>query len=98
MAKGMGGEMGMSPRKAMAMGKSGDGNFGAEPFHGMNGGMGDHPDHTAHTGMKGAMMDGERATPPAIHHTKGSHPSQAAPRHGMSHTAGYGDHARGGKV
>ena len=86
MAKGMGGELGMSPRKAMASGKSGDGNFGAEAFHSMQGGMGEHPDHTAHTGMKGAMGDHERSTPPAIHHTKGHHPG------------GYGDHARGGKV
>lgn len=95
MAKGMAGEYGMSPRKAMASGKSGDGNFGAGAFPG---GMGPHPDHTAHTGMKGHMGDGERATPPGIHHAKGHHPAQAAPRHGGTHVAGYGHHANSGKV
>lgn len=98
MAKGMAGEMGMSPRKAMASGKSGDGNFGTESMQSVQGGMGMHPDHTAHTGMGGAMGDGERATPPGIKHTKGHHPAQAAPRHGAHHPGGYGDHARGGKV
>ena len=98
MAKGMGGEMGMSPRKAMASGKSGDGNFGAEHFDKVQGGMGAHPDHTAHTGMDGHMPDGERATPPGIHHTKGHHPAQAAPRHGGTHVAGYGHHKNEGKV
>ena len=98
MAKGMGGELGMSPRKAMASGKSGDGNFGAEKFDSMHGGMGPHPDHTAHTGMKGAMGDGERGTPPAINHTKAHLPAQAAPRHGGTHVAGYGLHANSGKV
>ena len=98
MAKGMGGEMGMSPRKAMASGKSGDGNFGAEPMGKMQGGMGAHPDHTAHTGQDGAMGDGERGAGPGIHHTKGHHPAQAAPDHGPHHPGGYGDHARGGKV
>ena len=80
---GMDGSKGMSPRKAMASGMvKGGGNFGAEPFHEMNGGTGMHPDHMAGTGEKGAMGDHERSTPPAIHHTKGHHPSQAAPRHG----------------
>jgi hypothetical protein len=60
--------------------------------------MGPHPDHTAHTGMDGAMGDGERATPPAIHHTKGHHPAQAAPRHGGTHIAGYGLHKNAGKI
>ncbi len=95
MAKGMAGELGMSPRKAMASGKTGDGNFGAGSFPG---GMGPHPDHTAHTGANGHMGDGERAAPPAIHHTKGHHPAQAAPSHGPHHPGGYGDHKRGGKV
>lgn len=93
---GMAGEKGMSPRKAMASGMMKGGSFGVEPMSSM--GMGPHPDHTAHTGMKGAMGDGERATPPGIHHTKGSHPAQAAPNHGPGHVAGYADHARGGKV
>ena len=79
---GMASEHGMSPRKAMASGKIGGGNFGAESFSEVNGGAGLHPDHTAHTGMKPTMEDGERATPPAIHHTKGHLPAQAAPRHG----------------
>jgi hypothetical protein len=90
------GEKGMSPRKAMASG--GGGSFGAEPYHEVFGGMGPHPDHTAHTGMDGAMGDGERGAPPAIHHTKGHLPAQAAPIHGPNHVNGYGDHARGGKV
>jgi len=95
---GMAGEKGMSPRKAMASGAIKGGNFGAESFGAINGGTGPHPDHSAHTGMKGAMGDGERATPPAINHTKGHHPAQAAPRHGPHHPGGHGDWARGGKV
>lgn len=79
---GMAGEKGMSPRKAMASGAIKGGSFGAEPYHEMNGGSGMHPDHAAGTGMKGAMEDGERATPPSIYHTKGHMPAQAAPRHG----------------
>lgn len=98
MAKGMGGELGMKPRKAMASGLTGSGNFGVKSYGEEHGGMGPHPDHTAHTGMKGAMGDGERGAPPAIHHTKGHHPAQAAPSHGPHHPGGYGDHARGGKV
>ena len=91
---GMDGSKGMSPRKAMASGLTKGGNFGVEPYHETHGGMGPHPDHTAHTGMKEAMGDGERATPPAIHHTKGHHPAQAAPNHGPHHPGGYGDHKR----
>jgi hypothetical protein len=79
---GMAGEHGMSPRKAMASGKIGGGNFGAESYDEVHGGTGHHPDHTAHTGMRDAMEDHERATPPGIHHTKGHLPAQAAPRHG----------------
>jgi hypothetical protein len=89
---GMAGEKGMNPRKAMASGMIKGGNFGVEPFHEMNGGTGKHPDHAAHTGMKGAMEDGERATPPAIHHTKGHMPAQAAPRHGPHMPGGHGKH------
>ena len=96
--KGMGGELGMSPRKAMASGKTGDGSFGTESYDEEHGGMGPHPDHTAHTGMKPHLQDGERATPPAIHHTKGHHPAQAAPHHGPHHPGGYGDHKREGTV
>jgi hypothetical protein len=81
---GMAGEKGMSPRKAMASGAIKGGSFGAEPFHEMNGGSGMNPDHAAHTGMKGAMEDHERGTPPAVHHTKKHLPAQAAPRHGSS--------------
>ena len=97
--RGMKGELGMSPRKAMASGKSETGSFGAESFDRMNGGAGIHPDHAAHTGMKGAMGDHERATPPAIHHTKGHYPAQAAPRHGPTHPGGHGEHfVREGKA
>ena len=90
---GMGGEGGISPRKAMASGMTHEGgNFGVEPFHEMNGGTGMHPDHAAHTGMKPHLEDHERATPPAIMHTKGHHPAQAAPRHGHTHPGGHGHH------
>ena len=89
---GMAGELGMSPRKAMASGKMEGGGFGTESFDSMNGGTGHHPDHTAHTGMKGAMEDGERATPPAIHHTRDHLPAQAAPKHGPHHPGGHGMH------
>lgn len=97
---GMAGEKGMSPRKAMASGMvKGGGSFGAEPFHSMNDGTGMHPDHAAGTGEKGHMQDHERATPPAIHHAKGHHPAQAAPRHGPTHPGGHGaDWHREGKV
>ena len=86
---GMAGEKGMSPRKAMASGMIKGGNFGAESYGEMNGGHTMHPDHAAHTGMKGAMEDHERATPPAIHHSKNHHPAQAAPRHGPTHPGGH---------
>ena len=92
MSDGMDGGKGMSPRKAMASGMAKSGAMGVEPFHEVQGGMGEHPDHTAGTGEKGHMMDSERATPPAINHTKGHHPAQAAPRHGPTHVAGYGLH------
>lgn len=92
---GMAGEKGMSPRKAMASGMAHPGgNFGAKSFGQMNDGTGLHPDHTAHTGMKGAMDDGERATPPGVHHTKDHMPAQAAPRHGPHHPGGHGSHHR----
>jgi hypothetical protein len=90
---GMAGEKGMSPRKAMASGMThGGGSFGAESFGGMNDGTGMHPDHSAGTGEKETMEDHERATPPAIHHTKGHMPAQAAPRHGPHMPGGHGDH------
>lgn len=95
---GMGGEKGMSPRKAMASGKMGGGSFGAEPYHEMNGGHEMHPDHAAGTGEKPHMEDHERATPPAIHHSKGHHPAQAAPRHGPHHVGGHGMWDREGEV
>lgn len=96
---GMAGEKGMSPRKAMASGMIKGGNFGAESYGEMNGGHTMHPDHAAHTGMKGAMEDHERATPPAIHHTKSHMPAQAAPRHGQHHPGGHGmDWHRGAKA
>lgn len=82
---------GMSPRKVMAGAASG-GNFGVESFEAMNGGLGPHPDHSAHTGRKGAMAESERAIAEPVHHTKGHHPSQAAPNHGPMHVNGYGHH------
>lgn len=96
---GMAGEKGMSPRKAMASGLAkGGGNFGAESYAEMNGHSGVHPDHAAHTGMKPHLEDHERATPPGIHHTKGHHPAQAAPRHGPHHPGGHGVWDREGEV
>jgi hypothetical protein len=100
MAKdGMDGSMGMSPRKAMASGKtSGDGSFGVEDFGGMNGGK-THPDRMAGTGMKGAMSEADRGAPPAVHHTKGMMPAQAAPDHGPHAPGGHGmDWNRGAKL
>ena len=85
-------EAGMSPRRAMA--SSSGSSFGAESYAEAHGGAGEHPDHTAHTGMKETLGDNERATPPAIHHTKGHLPAQAAPRHGPHHPGGYGEHFR----
>jgi hypothetical protein len=80
---GMDGGKGMSPRKAMASGMaSGGGSFGTESYSQAHGGAGMHPDHSAGTGEKMHMNDSERATPPAIHHTKGHLPAQAAPKHG----------------
>jgi hypothetical protein len=87
---GMAGEKGMSPRKAMASGAIKGGNFGAESYDGMNGGGTMHPDHSAGTGMKGAMGEADRATPPGIHHTKNHMPAQAAPRHGPHAPGGHG--------
>jgi hypothetical protein len=95
---GMAGEKGMSPRKAMASGAMKGGSFGAEPFHEMNDGTGMHPDHAAHTGMKEHLEDHERATPPAIHHTKHHMPAQAAPRHGAHHPGNHGNWDREGNV
>jgi hypothetical protein len=83
----MAGGEGMSPRKAMASGKTDDGTFGVMQAAAMSNGP--HPDHVAHTGMREAMEDHERATPPAIHHTKGHMPAQAAPHHGPH---GHGGH------
>jgi hypothetical protein len=84
-----GSEKGMNQHKAMA-GAGGD-SFGAEPFHEAQGHMGMHPDHAARTGQKGAMEDHERGAPPAVHHTKGMMPAQAAPDHGPH---GHGGHGR----
>ena len=94
---GMASELGMSPRKGMASGKIGGGSFGAGSYDGMNNGTGAHPD--VRTGMEGHMGDHERATPPAIHHTKGHMPAQAAPRHGPHFPGGHGQHHKyAGKV
>lgn len=90
-ASEMAGAAGMSPRKRMAGAASG-GNFGVRSYAEDHGGMGMHPDHKAHTGMKGHMEDGDRAAGPAIHHTRHHHPAQAAPMHGPHHVNGYGNH------
>lgn len=91
----MAGELGMSPRKGMASSRIGGGGFGARSYDDMNG-AGVHPDAANHVGAKGTMGDDDRATPPAIHHTKGHHPAQAAPRHGPHHPSGHGDWDRDG--
>ncbi len=95
---GMGGEMGMSPRKAMASGKIKGGageNFGVRPYpqdHGTP--LGQHPDARAATGEKGALDDDERGAGPGVQHGKHNHRAQAAPDHGPQHVDGYGLHDR----
>lgn len=91
----MGGEGGVSPRKAMAgVGlndvKTGGPNFGVESFEAANRHGGQHPDHVAGTGHKAHLEDHERAIGEPIHHTKHHHPAQAAPNHGPHHPDGYG--------
>lgn len=87
----MGGDAGMSPRKAMASGKGdGGGNFGVENYASMHGPKETHPDAKAMTGAKGAMADGERGIGGAITHTKGHFPAQASPNHGPTHPGGHG--------
>lgn len=88
---------GMSQRKVMA-GAGKGGNMGVEPMERANRHAGEHPDHTAHTGMKGAMADHERATPPGIARGKGDHGMQAAPDHGPHHHKGYNQHSYGEKA
>ncbi len=91
----MGGDAGMSPRKAMASGMGDSGNFGVGSFDKDLQRATSHPDQKAMTGSKGAMEDGERGIGGAIHHTKGHHPAQAAPNHGPTHPGGHGmDHYR----
>lgn len=95
MAKGgeaiMGGSGGMSPRKAMGMGKGdGGGNFGVESYEKAHGGPSEtHPDRVAGTGSKGMMADGDRGIGGAIQHTKGQLPAQASPNHGPTHPGGH---------
>jgi len=87
----MGGDAGMSPRKAMASGKGdGGGNFGVENYADMHGSAETHPDAKAMTGAKGAMADGDRGIGMPVMHTKGHHPAQAAPNHGPTHPGGHG--------
>lgn len=81
MADAMAGGNGYSPRKAMAMGKSDGGSFGVEPGLATSGRR-MSPDHTAGTGLKGAMDDGDRGVGHPIHHSPGMQPAQAAPIHG----------------
>lgn len=80
---------GMSPRKQMASGMAESGAMGVESYAKAHGGMGMHPDHRAGTGEKGMMGDHERGAPPAMHHSKGQMPSQAAPDHGPMHPGGH---------
>lgn len=66
-----------SPRKTMAMGQSGAGNFGVEAMPSSN--RPTHPDAAANTGRKAELADGFRGAGPAI----GKGPAmQAAPDHG----------------
>lgn len=88
MAKGMMGEGGMSPRKSMAMGKTG---MGGESF-----GVSGLEDHQRHGGMHpDAMMnhnpleDHERGIGHGIHHHEHMHAAQAAPHHGHTHPHGH---------
>lgn len=84
----MDGGMGKSPRKAMASGETGGGNFGVESFEAANGCTSKNAD--AGMGRKTHMEDGARAIGMPVHHTKGHHPAQAAPDHGPTHTGGQG--------
>lgn len=96
---GMDGGKGMSPRKAMASGAiKGGGDFGTGSYEDHHGGLGKHPDHANHTGMREELADHERGAPPAVHHTTHDHPAQAAPDHGPHHVAGYGNHHGGQRV
>lgn len=79
MKNDMDGGAGMSPRKVMAGGTD-KGDFGVSTYPGE--GMGAHPDHSASTGTKGAMSDGERASTGSVHHSKGMLPAQANADHG----------------
>lgn len=89
----MGGSKGMSPRKAMASGEDGGGNFGCCSYQEDHGGPPEtHPDAVARTGAKGAMEDGERGIGGAIHHHEHMHPAQAAPDHGHTHPGGHMRH------
>lgn len=97
----MGGDAGISPRKAMASGMGdGAGNFGVESHQAAHGGPSEiHPDQKVRTGAKGAVADGERGIGAAIHHTKGHLPAQAAPDHGPTHPGGHmSKHGHGGSA
>ncbi len=87
--KAFGSGDGMSPRKAMGMGKAGDaGDFGASPYPGH--GHKVSPDHTSNLGEGAALSDAERAIGGPITHAKGHLPAQAAPMHGPHHESEMG--------
>lgn len=90
-SKGMDGSEGMSPRKAIASGKSdGGGNFGVGSLEDMRHPDGKHPDE----GMShNPLEDHERGIGHGIHYDANNHAAQAAPRHGPHHVEGYGQRA-----
>jgi len=92
MAKGMMGEHGMSPRKSMAMGKSGMGgeSFGVSGIEDHQHHGGEHPD----AGMShNPLEDHERGIGHkdgvGIKHHEHMHAAQAAPHHGHTHPGGH---------
>lgn len=97
MMPGMGGEKGMSPRKAIAgagmreANTGGKGDFGVASFEDAQSHSGHHPDHIAGTGGN-TLGDHERGVGHPIHHTRHHHPAQAAPHHGPHHPDGHMDH------
>ena len=88
MAKGMNGENGMSPRKSMAMGKTGMGeeSFGVSSLEDHQNHGGEHPDADM---SHNPLEDHERGVGMGIHHSKNMHAAQAAPDHGPTHPGGH---------
>lgn len=86
----MSGSDGMSPRKAMAMGKSPSGAESVKSYASEHGGTGSHPDYRGSTGAKGEMQDGNRGAPPAMNTMKGQLPGQGKANHGPTNPGGHG--------